>query len=532
MTHGINPILRGFHPDPAICRVGDWFYIATSTFQWFPGVELHRSRDLVHWELMPSPLRRVSQLDMRGDVDSGGIWAPCLSFSDGLYWLVYTDAKETRGPYKDVHNYLVTTDDPLGEWSEPVYLNSSGFDPSLFHDADGRKYLVNMLWDHRAGHRPFGGIVAQEYSPVEKRLVGPARKIYTGTAALGTEGPHIYRHGGLYYLMVAEGGTAFWHGVQLARSKSVWGPYESDPQPLLTAKNNPESPLQRTGHGSLVDTPGGELFVAYLCGRAIPFGGNGRRCPLCRETALAPVEWDGNGWLRLRGVEGTVPPVEFDVDLPEAPFAPEPEQVLFDSPEIPAAFKTLRIPFDESMGSLAKRPGWLRLYGRESPVSWHRQSLVARRVTHFSCEAWTEMEFSPETFQQMAGLVIYYDALNFMYLHLTRDDGTGQNCLRLAIRSNGEFCEPIRGGFIPLGGTTHISLRAVKNVFSVRFSYSVDGREWNDVCGEIDGSNLCDEAYRAMGLDGHTGVFAGMACTDLSGRGCHADFRSFSYKGE
>ena len=165
-------------------------------------------------------------------------------------------------------------------------------------------------------------------------------------------------------------------------------------------------------------------------------------------------------------------------------------------------------------------------------MSWHRQSLVARRVTHFSCEVWTEMEFSPETFQQMAGLVIYYDALNFMYLHLTRDDGTGQNCLRLAIRSNGEFCEPIRGGFIPLGGTTHISLRAVKNVFSVRFSYSVDGREWNDVCGEIDGSNLCDEAYRAMGLDGHTGVFAGMACTDLSGRGCHADFRSFSYMGE
>ena len=260
---------------------------------------------------------------------SGGVWAPCLTHADGLFWLVYTNARGVEGVYKDVPNYVVTAEDPCGPWSEPVFLNSSGFDPSLFHDDDGRKYVVNMLWDHRPGHRLFAGIVLQEYSPAEKRLVGPAKVVYTGTPALGTEGPHLYKRDGTYYLMVAEGGTAYWHGVQLARSKSIWGPYESDPQPLLTAKHDHGSPLQRTGHGCLVNTPKGDLFVAYLCGRPVPVGWQ-KPCPLCRETALVPVEWNADGWLRMKGVEGVVPPVEFDVDLPEAPVAPEPETDVFE----------------------------------------------------------------------------------------------------------------------------------------------------------------------------------------------------------
>ena len=135
-----NPILTGFHPDPTICRVGDDYYLATSTFQWFPGVELYHSRDLVHWELLPSPLQRVSQLDMKGNPNSGGVWAPCLSYHEGVFYLIYTNVKNFHGIYKDTHNYLVTTTDPRGAWSEPVYLHSVGFDPSLFHDDDGRAY--------------------------------------------------------------------------------------------------------------------------------------------------------------------------------------------------------------------------------------------------------------------------------------------------------------------------------------------------------------------------------------------------------
>lgn len=531
MIHASNPILSGFHPDPSICRVGEWFYLANSTFQWFPGVELHRSRDLVHWERLPSPLRRASQLDLRGVPDSGGVWAPCLTHADGRFWLVYTNARGVEGVYKDVPNYVVTAEDPRGEWSEPVFLNASGFDPSLFHDDDGRKYVCNMLWDHRPGHRLFAGIVVQEYSPEERRLVGPAKLVYTGTPALGTEGPHLFKRDGVYYLMVAEGGTAYWHGVQLARARSVWGPYESDPQPLLTAKHDPSSPLQRTGHGCLVDTPKGDLFVAYLCGRPVPVGWQ-KPCPLCRETALVPVEWNAEGWLRMKGVEGVVPPVEFDVDLPEAPVAPEPETDVFEGlAELPPRFKTLRIPLEDGAGSLSARPGFLRLFGGDAPTSLHRQSLVARRVQDFACEAETELEFAPESFQQMAGLTLLYDARNFFFLHLTRDEETAQNVLRLAVRDNLAFSNPIPGGFVPLGGATHVWLRVRKDVFALRFSYSLDGSSWTDVCGELDGSHLCDEAYRELRSDGHTGPFAGMACVDLTGRRLPADFRYFAYRG-
>ena len=132
-----NPILPGFNPDPSICRVGEDYYIATSTFEWYPGVQIHHSRDLVNWTLVKRPLDRASQLDMRGNPDSCGIWAPCLSHADGLFWLVYTDVKRYSG-FKDTHNYIVTAPSIDGPWSDPIHINSSGFDPSLFHDTDGR----------------------------------------------------------------------------------------------------------------------------------------------------------------------------------------------------------------------------------------------------------------------------------------------------------------------------------------------------------------------------------------------------------
>ena len=246
-----------------------------------------------------------------------------------------------------------------------------------------------------------------------------------------------------------------------------------------------------------------------------------------------PVEWSADGWLRMKGVEGVVPPVEFDVDLPEAPVEPEPETDVFEGMEaLPPRFKTLRIPFEDGVGSLSARPGWLRLYGGDAPTSLHRQSLVARRVRDFACEAETELEFAPENFQQMAGLTLLYDARNFFFLHLTRDEGSGQNVLRLAVRDNLAFSNPIPGGFVPLGGATRVFLRVRKDVFALRFSYSLDGNAWSDGCGELDGSHLCDEAYRELKSDGHTGPFAGMACVDLSGRRLPADFRSFSYRAE
>src|SRR3954467_13027217 len=200
-----NPILPGFNPDPSIVRVGEDYYIATSTFEWFPGVQIHHSRDLVNWRLLTRPLTRASQLDMLGDPDSGGVWAPCLTHADGLFHLIYTDVKRygrttvggaSGASLRDFHNYLVTAETIDGHWSDPVYLNSSGFDPSLFHDADGKKYLLNQLWDHRPGHSRFAGIVLQQYDAAARTLVGSRKNIFRGTALGLTEAPHLYQRNG------------------------------------------------------------------------------------------------------------------------------------------------------------------------------------------------------------------------------------------------------------------------------------------------------------------------------------------------
>jgi beta-xylosidase len=198
-----NPVLRGFHSDPSICRVGDDYYIATSTFEWFPGVVLSHSRDLVNWRTVGHALTRISQLDMRGDPNSGGIWAPCLTYSDGLFWLIYTDVRGWTGSYKDVRNFLVTSPSIEGPWSEPTYLNAKGFDASLFHDEDGRKYLVQMIWDARPNKNPFAGIILQEYDVKAGKLAGPTTRIFGGTSLGLVEGPHLLRKDGWYYLTCA-----------------------------------------------------------------------------------------------------------------------------------------------------------------------------------------------------------------------------------------------------------------------------------------------------------------------------------------
>ena len=212
-----NPILPGFNPDPCICRAGDDYYIATSTFEWFPGVQIHHSRDLVHWRLLTHALREPRLLDMRGVPSSGGIWAPALSWRDGLFWLCYTVVHQHEAVTKDTPNYLITAASIEGPWSDPIFVNSSGFDPSLFHDDDGRKYWVNMVWDHRPEHHPFYGISLQEFDPTQKRLVSEPQIIFQGSKIRLTEGPHLYKRNGWYYLLTAEGGTEYNHAATLAR---------------------------------------------------------------------------------------------------------------------------------------------------------------------------------------------------------------------------------------------------------------------------------------------------------------------------
>ena len=541
-----NPILRGFNPDPSIVRVGDDYYIATSTFEWFPGVQIHHSRDLVHWRLVTRPLTRASQLDMRGDPDSCGIWAPCLTYADGLFHLIYTDVKRygrttTAGAsgasLRDFHNYLVTSPRVDGEWSDPVYLNSSGFDPSLFHDDDGRKYLVNMLWDHRPGQNRFAGIVLQEYSPTKRTLVGERRNIFTGTAIGFTEAPHLYKRDGWYYLLTAEGGTGWGHAVTMARSRTLLGPYELHPDTyILTARHRPDLALQRAGHADLVETQSGETYMVYLCGRPLA---NRGRCTLGRETAIQPMTWGADGWLRTTD-GGGVPHVQVPAPggLTPQPLPVSPVREDFDSETLPIDFQWLRSPSPGDLFSLQARTGYLRLYGRETIGSLFRQALVARRQQAHCFTAATRLEFDPQHFQQMAGLVCYYTSTKFHYLYLSRDETGTHLRVMSAVPdsvSADAFTPPIpvatkeRRKGVPVEGGAPIDLRVEVDFERLRFAYRTAGQAWEWLPQQFDASILSDEAT-APGLPNFTGAFVGMACQDLAGTARPADFDWFEYR--
>ena len=531
-----NPILRGFNPDPSIIRVGDDYYIATSTFEWYPGVQIHHSRDLKNWQLITRPLRRASQLDMRGDPDSCGVWAPCLSHADGMFWLIYTDVKRygrtsTGGAsggasMRDFHNYLVTCDTIDGDWSDPVYLNSSGFDPSLFHDDDGRKWHVNQLWDHRPGNNRFAGIVLQEYSVKEHKLIGPRTNIFKGTALSLTEAPHLYKRGGYYHLITAEGGTAWGHAVTMARSRQIDGPYELHPdQHVLSARLRPDAALQRAGHADLIDTQNGQTFMVYLCGRPLPNRGT---CTLGRETAIQPMLWGDDGWLRTVDGQGVSQLVVDGPKLPEHLFPAPPEREDFDASTLPIDFQWLRTPFPQELFSLVARPGHLRLYGRESIGSLFTQALVARRQQAHCYTATSLMDYEPEHFQQQAGLVCYYSGSKFHYLYVSHDDVVGKH-IRVMSNLPNHLSADVFTAPIPVPPGKRITLRAQVDMERLCFTFQVEGQNWQWISPQQDASILSDEAA-LPGTANFTGAFVGVACQDIAGTRLPADFDYFEYQ--
>ena len=530
-----NPILPGFNPDPSICRVGDDYFIATSTFEWYPGVQIHRSQDLVNWELACRPLSRAAQLDMRGNPDSGGIWAPCLSYADGLFWLVYTDVKRLDGNFKDAHNYIVTAPAIEGPWSDPIYVNSSGFDPSLFHDVDGRKYFMNVQWNHLSNsvgghpkHPAFDGILLQEWHP-EKGLIGPVKNIFAGSTHGLTEAPHIFSRNGYCYLTTAEGGTGYEHTVTLARARDIWGPYELHPNlHVLTAKDAPENPLQRVGHGQIVDTPDGEFYHTFLCSRPLP----GRFSPMGRETGIARVEWRADDWLYL--IAGGLAPALTEV-------APKPverrpaaaRETDFTGPDLPDDFQWLRTPYPERIFTMTG--SGLRLIGRESLGSWFEQALVARRQEHPAYRAETTIAaFTPTTYQQAAGLTTYYNRHKFHALMISADDTADEKGARcLSIQScagdwpDGALSFP--GEVIPLAEGP-VELAVTVDHAQQQFYYRQSG-DWLSIGPKLDASIISDEGGRGEHAS-FTGAFVGICAFDQTGQGCTADVTRFRYAPE
>ncbi len=526
-----NPILKGFNPDPSIIRVGEDYYIATSTFEWFPGVQIHHSRDLKNWKVIAQPLNRISQLDMKGNPDSCGVWAPCLSYDNGIFYLVYSNVRSFDGVWKDTPNYLVSTTDIEGEWSDPIYLSSRGFDGSMFHDNDGKKYFLNMLVDHRQS-KLFGGIELQEYDPIQKQLVGEVHYLHSGSSFGCTEGPHIFKKDEYYYLLLAEGGTEYGHAESIARSKALLGPYEMHPDTVIvTSTADPSHTLQKSGHGDFVETPDGRWYFVFLVGRPLSEKG---RCILGRETAIEEIEWRSDGWPYLKS-GSKLPRLEVpgpDADVEEYKFKEISIRDNFDAEELRIDFQSLRIPRDESWVSLRERKGFLRLKGKESLTSTHTQALIARRIQHFNVEVATSLEFDPNDILEMAGLVFYYNTGHYHYLHITSNYGGTKKLLRIISSDHFEMSEQVQE--IDITGQRNIILKGILDHDKLQFYYSIDQEENFFPIGEtLDASILSDDYVRDRDeryRPAFTGMFVGMCCQDLAYNKKHADFDWFEYK--
>jgi len=526
-----NPVLPGFHPDPSFIRVGETYYIATSTFEWYPGVRIYRSDDLANWEFCAAPLDRAGLLDMRGNPDSCGIWAPCLSHADGRFWLVYTDVKRYDGAFKDAHNYITTCETIDGRWSDPVYVNSSGFDPSLFHDSDGRKWFLNMQWNHRGkgtggnpAHASFDGILLHEWHP-ERGLVGPVTNIWPGTDRGLTEAPHLFRRGDWYYLTTAEGGTGYGHAVSMARAREIRGPYETHPdRHLMTAAGAPDHPIQRTGHGQYVEAPDGEVWHSFLMGRPIPGQeGKGRFCPLGRETGIERCVWRDDGWLYLEG-GGLVPRDEVPA---EAESRDDRDAVVHDfHGPLHADFQWLRTPEPSRIFRIAD--GALHLIGRESLGSWFEQALVARRQQHLRYRAETIVEFDPATYQQAAGLTTYYNRHKFHALVVTHEPDVGRALSILSCPGDwpdAALHAPLDTPVPVPDGPVHL---AVEVDHALQRFFWRDGDQWRQIGPPLDASVISDEGGRGE-HGSFTGCFVGMVAFDITGQAREARFSRFSY---
>ena len=533
-----NPILKGFCPDPSIIRVGQDYYIATSTFEWWPGVKLFHSTDLKNWEQIPSPLRRESQLNMVGDPPSGGIWAPCLSYDGERFFLVFTDVKTKKGNYYNTHNYVVWTDDIYGEWSEPVYLNSIGFDPSLFHDTDGKKYLINMV-------NGFKGILVQEVDPKTFALIGERKKVYPGSGLGYTEGPHMYHIGDWYYLLVAEGGTGYEHCVTMARAKTIWGPFETAPDnPILTSDRDNMNALQKCGHADFTDTPEGEWYMVHLCSRPL----NGQKwCTLGRETAIQRMKWDEDGWLRpAYGGKyaqmvvpqpgeacGTTEDYVAEGALPQEEQGAKPWQFRddFADEQLNVRYSSPRVPLG-TCADLKSRVSHLRLTGRESLNSLHHVSLVAVRQQAVSESAETVLEFAPDYSEQLAGLTYLYDALNFYILGQTSTED-GKSVLTLIRSDRGTITGETDPIPVPDNSKVYLRAEISGDGTEIQFFYDFASKDsgenerepriWKAVGPALTTQTMTDEYCR-----GFTGAHFGLYCHDMTGLSYIADFDYFA----
>lgn len=512
-----NPLLRGFHPDPALCGVNGTYWLATSTFEWFPGIALHESRDLVHWRPIGSVFASARQLDLRGVPDSGGLWAPDLSWDGERFWLATALVRTRHWPMMDACCLVSHAPTPSGPWSDPAPLAWWGWDPALFHDADGQSWFLSMRLDPRPGRDHMEGIVIAPFDRAACRLAGEPRLIYAGSGAGATEGPRLYRRDGWYYLVVAEGGTKWGHRATVARSRSLFGPYESDPRgPLVSSADAPAHPLQKAGHASLVALPDGSWWLACLCARPLADGS----CIFGRETALAPLVWEDD-WPRLAAGSPLLP-----LEAPAPPLPPAPWHGPADDAlpgQLPPGFMCLRCAPDPSWCLWDAERRTLALRGRDPPTSCWEQSVVARRLSDLPAELSAALDFAPAQPGQMAGLLVRYDSQEQLALLLS-GDGAGGRLLRLTRLEAGQWSEPAALA-VPPAGSLRLAVRLDGD--GIRWRWAAGDGPWRALDGVWPLAPFGDD-YRGQWR--FTGAVVGCAAYDLHRRDRWALFRDLAWQ--
>lgn len=521
-----NPVAPGFRPDPSAVRVGDDYFMVNSTFHYVPGIAVSHSRDLVHWRTIGHVFTDSQVLDFRMLQDSRGFWAPDISYHQGLFYIFVTlRLNEKRPDGSDSalvrRQMVVTSPYPEGPYSDPTFIDVDGIDPSHFVDDDGSHY---MLLNPGATLVPLNGDCSA--------ASGPPVRIWEGSGGRAPEGPHVLKKDGWYHLIMAEGGTGYGHQIASGRSRSIYGPYESNPHNPLLKQLDPRHELQRAGHGKFIQDTAGDWWVLYLCGRPLEYPqiGDGKFCILGRETALEPLSWDADSWPIIN--EGRGPSEQNAAPkLPEHRFSIQGRDE-FDAGELGVQWYTPRNP-DVSAMSLTERPGFLRMYARDGDLDQLQARPLLRRQEHVSGTATAAMEFVPGDEHIEAGLVAYYDTKT--YIKFCRSRRRGNRYLEVIEnrgQGNATFVQIVETD-VPDGlnlGLKRIYLRIQFSGLQRIFLYSYDMKQWQKAACIEDCFYLSDEGYAETGHKRFTGAMLGMyAYNGGSGPSEYADFDWFDY---
>ncbi len=409
-----NPIIPGFYPDPSVCKVNDTYYLVNSSFEYFPAIPIWKTTDLIHWKQVGHVLTRTSQLNLANTKPSNGIYAPTIRYHEGIFYVVVTNVQGNKG----YTNFYVTTTNPEGAWSDPIYYDQSGIDPSLFFDSDGKVYFQSNRATKPTDAR---AIYQSEIDIRTGKRLSDIKLIWKGSGGSYVEGPHIYNRNGWYYLLTAEGGTAYGHMVAIARSKNIWGPYESNPKnPILTNRMSYAS-LQGTGHADMIQANDSSWWLVHLAFRpaidGIHFIG--------RETCLTPMRWH-NDWPIVNDSGQAV------ILNKTIPSNYKPSTIKPFSTTVNTNFDTsfsmewvyLRNP-DSSNYDIHLRKGWLALRGNAFHLNdIANPTCILRRQQHFNFTATTTIDFSPNTSNEEAGMTLLMDNRFHYDFYVTQ---SGQN---------------------------------------------------------------------------------------------------------